>query len=162
MEWTKGWLVICLVMFLSNSSTPSFLSSFAGTVWMCRNWWSNHKDIWLLWVTSMFWHRQAIFESKGDKLSSSAKCRIRTQGLRHQIASRLNTRWQTDWAIEDQAKKLELDCWWFQANFMRPNPLTNFCNAVKLPNATLKPVKPRPSWCCWSVIRKPLSKSFEQ
>ena len=52
----------------------------------------------------MLWHRQAIFESKGDKLSSSAECRIRTQGLRHQIASRLNARWQTDWAIEDQAK----------------------------------------------------------
>ena len=31
------------------------------------------------------------------------------RGLRHQIASRLNARWQTDWAIEDQAKKLELD-----------------------------------------------------
>ena len=44
------------------------------------------------------------FESKGDKLSSSAECRIRThQGLRHQIVSRLNARWQTDWAIEDQA-----------------------------------------------------------
>ena len=55
----------------------------------------------------MLWHRQAIFESKGDKLSSSAECRIRThQGLRHQIASRLNARWQTDWAIEDQAKNL--------------------------------------------------------
>ena len=55
----------------------------------------------------MLWHRQAIFESKGDKLSSSAECRIRThQGLRHQIASRLNAHWQTDWAIEDQAKNL--------------------------------------------------------
>ena len=53
----------------------------------------------------MIWHRQATFESKGDKLSSSAECRIRTQGLRHQIASRLNARWQIDWAIEDQAKK---------------------------------------------------------
>ena len=53
----------------------------------------------------MLWHRQAIFESKGDKLSFSAECRIRThQGLRHQIASRLNARWQTDWAIEDQPK----------------------------------------------------------
>ena len=30
----------------------------------------------------MLWHRQAIFESKGDKLSSSAESRIRThQGL---------------------------------------------------------------------------------
>ena len=68
---------------------------------------------WLWWYTCllllilMLWHRQAIFESKGDKLSSSSECRIRThQGLRHQIASRLNARWQTDWAIEDQAKNL--------------------------------------------------------
>ena len=150
----------------------------------------------------MLWHRQAIFESKGDKLSSSAGGRIRNQGvsdtyspadwmpadkptelsriklknlnstarpydqqafsppdptaiwhshlalaiyifvvvnfdalaqasdfrierrqvvflcwrqdsnpegLRHLFASRLNACWQTDWAIEDQAKKLELD-----------------------------------------------------
>ena len=55
----------------------------------------------------MLWRRQAIFESKGDKLSSSAEGRIRShQGLRHQIASRLNAHWQTDWAIEDQAKNL--------------------------------------------------------
>ena len=55
----------------------------------------------------MLWHRQAIFESKEDKLSSSAQGRIRThQGLRHQIASRLNAHWQTDWAIEGQAKNL--------------------------------------------------------
>ena len=38
-------------------------------------------------------HRQAIFESKGDKLCSSAECGIRTQDLRHQIANRLNARW---------------------------------------------------------------------
>ena len=35
------------------------------------------------------------------------ECRIRTQGFRHLFASRMNNRWQTDWAIEDQAKKLE-------------------------------------------------------
>ena len=29
-----------------------------------------------------------------------------TRGPRHQIASRLNARWPTDWAIEDQAKNL--------------------------------------------------------
>ena len=58
----------------------------------------------LLFLISMLWQRQAIFESKGDKLSSSAECRIRTQGLRHLFASRLNACWQTDWAIEDQAK----------------------------------------------------------
>ena len=62
-----------------------------------------------LLLISMLWHRQAIFESKGDKLSSSAECRIRTQGLRHLFASRLNACWHTDWAIEDQAIKLELD-----------------------------------------------------
>ena len=60
----------------------------------------------LLLSILMLWHRQAIFESKGDKLSSSAECRIRTQGLRHLFASRLNACWQTDWAIEDQAKNL--------------------------------------------------------
>ena len=60
----------------------------------------------LLLLISMLWHRQAIFESKGDKLSSSAECRIRTQGLTHLFASRLNACWQTDWAIEDQAKNL--------------------------------------------------------
>ena len=32
----------------------------------------------LLLLISMLWHRQAIFESKGDKLSSSAECRVRT------------------------------------------------------------------------------------
>ena len=67
---------------------------------------------WLWWYTclllliSMLSNKQAIFESKGDKLSSSVECRFRTQGLRHQIASRLNARWQTDWAIEDQAKNV--------------------------------------------------------
>ena len=45
------------------------------------------------------------FRMEGDTLSSSAKCRIRTQGLRHQIASRVNAHWHwTDWVIEDQAK----------------------------------------------------------
>ena len=60
----------------------------------------------LLLLISTLWHMQAIFESKGDKLSSSAECRIWTQGLRHLFASRLNACWQTDWAIEDQAKNL--------------------------------------------------------
>ena len=43
---------------------------------------------------------------KRRQLSSSAECRIRNQSLRHQIASRLNARWQTDWTIKDQAKYL--------------------------------------------------------
>ena len=57
----------------------------------------------------MFWHKEAIFKLKGDKLSSSAECRIWTQGLWHQISSRLNACQQTDWAIEDQAKKKTLN-----------------------------------------------------
>ena len=60
----------------------------------------------LLLLISMLWHWQAIFKSKGDKLCSSAECRIWTRGPRHQFASRLNARWQTDWAIEDQDKNL--------------------------------------------------------
>ena len=58
----------------------------------------------LLLLISMLWHRQTIFKSKGNKLCSSAECRIWTRGPRYQIASRLNAHWQTDWAIEDQAK----------------------------------------------------------
>ena len=61
----------------------------------------------LLLLMSMLWHRQTIFESNGDTLSSSAECRIRTHGPRHQIASSLNARWQTEGAIEDQAKNLK-------------------------------------------------------
>ena len=61
----------------------------------------------LLLLISMLWRRQAIFESEGDKLCSSAACRIWTRGPRHQIASIPNAGWQTDWAIEDQAKNLK-------------------------------------------------------
>ena len=62
----------------------------------------------LLLLISMLWCRQAIFKSKGDMLRSSAESRIWTRDPKHQIASRLNARWQTDWAIEDQAKNLNL------------------------------------------------------
>ena len=72
-----------------------------------------HNWLWrytcLLLLISMLWRWQAIFESKGDKLSSSAECKIRTQGLWHLSTSRLNACWQTNWAIENQAKKHELD-----------------------------------------------------
>ena len=59
----------------------------------------------LLLSISMLWQWQAIFESKGNKLSFSVECMI-TQGFWNQISRRLNTQWQTDWAIEDQAKNL--------------------------------------------------------
>ena len=87
------------VPMISEHSAHSTQQPFGIRTWLWRY-------TCLLLLISMLWHRQAIFESKGDKLSSSAECRIRShQGLRHQIASRLNARWQTDWAIEDLAKK---------------------------------------------------------
>ena len=73
---------------------------------LIRTWHNPYTYTYLLLLISMLWHRQAIYKSKGDKLCSSAECRIWTRGPRHQIASRLNARWQTDWAIEDQAKNL--------------------------------------------------------
>ena len=39
--------------------------------------WIKFIYIYLLLLILMLWHRQAIFESKGDKLSSSAESRIR-------------------------------------------------------------------------------------
>ena len=47
----------------------------------------------------MLWHRQAIFESKGDKLSSSAECRIRTQGISETQSS-------ADWMPADNSTEL--------------------------------------------------------
>ena len=88
------------VPMISEHSAHSTPQPFGIRTWLWRY-------TYLLLLISMLWHRQAIFESKGDKLSSSAECRIRAhQGLRHQIASRLNAHWHTDWAIEDQAKNL--------------------------------------------------------
>ena len=77
------------------------ITSITNLEWFCIN--CSMISYWLL-LSSMLWYRQAIFKSKGDKLCSSAECRIWTRDPRHQIASRLNARWQTDWAIENQAK----------------------------------------------------------
>ena len=190
----KNWTRQPVPMISENSAHLTPLP-FGIRTWLWRY-------ICLLLLISMLWHRQAIFESKGDKLSSSAECRIRTQrvsetqssadwmpadkptelsriklkklnskarpydqqafsppdptaiwhshlalaiyifvvvnfdalaqasdfrierrqvvflcwmqdsnpeGLWNPIFSRLNACWQTDWAIKDQAKKLELD-----------------------------------------------------
>ena len=87
------------VSMISKHSAHSTLLPIGFRTWLWRY-------TCLLLLISMLWHRQAIFESKGDKLSSSAEGRIRTQGLRYLFNSRLNACWQTDWAIEDQAKNL--------------------------------------------------------
>ena len=89
------------VPMISKHSAHSTLLPIGFRTWLWRY-------TYLLLLISMLWHRQAIFESKGDKLSSSAEGRIRTQDLRYLFTSRLNACWQTDWAIEDQTK-LELD-----------------------------------------------------
>ena len=47
----------------------------------------------------MLWHRQAILESKGDKLSSSAESRIRTQRVS-------DTCWPADWMPADKPTEL--------------------------------------------------------
>ena len=103
----------------------------------------------------MLWHRQAIFESKGDKLSSSAEGRIRThQGLRHQIASRLNARWQTDWAIEDQAKNLN--------STARPYDQRAFSNSSFLDPGTQEHLlSPTGSWTvtCLTCVLCPIPSS---
>ena len=57
----------------------------------------------LLLLILMLWHRQAVFESKGDKLSSSAEYSIRT------TVSGTECRRETNWGIKDEAKKLELN-----------------------------------------------------
>ena len=53
----------------------------------------------LLLLISMLWHRQAIFESKGDKFSSSAECRIRTQRVSE-------TQFPADWMPADEPTEL--------------------------------------------------------
>ena len=53
----------------------------------------------MLLLISMLWHRQAISESKGDKLSSSAECRIRTQRVSE-------TQFSADWMPADKPTEL--------------------------------------------------------
>ena len=53
----------------------------------------------MLLLISMLWHRQAIFESKGDKLSSSAECRIQTQRVSE-------TQSPADWMPADKPTEL--------------------------------------------------------
>ena len=105
--WQTDWAIEDQAKNLNSTARPYDQRAFSPldpTVSWLRTWlW---RYTYLLLLISMLWHRQAIFKSKGDNLCSSAECRIWTRGPRHQIASRLNACWQTDWAIEDQAKNL--------------------------------------------------------
>ena len=93
-RWQTDWAIEDQAKTLNSTARPydTYIHTYIHT--------------YLLLLISMLWHRQATFESKGDKLSSSAEGRIRTQDLRYLFTSRLNACWQTDWAIEDQAKNL--------------------------------------------------------
>ena len=106
-HWKTDWVIEDQAKNLNSTARPYYSEHSAHLTPLSvdfRNWlW---RYTYLLLLISMLWHRQAIFKSKGDKLCSSAECRIWTRGPRHQIASRLNAHWQTDWAIEDQAKNL--------------------------------------------------------
>ena len=94
----KTWIRQPVPMISEHSAQLTPLSvNFRTWLW---------RYTYLLLLISILWCRQAIFKSKGDKLCSSAVSRIWTQNPRHQIASKQNARWQTDWAIEDQAKNL--------------------------------------------------------
>ena len=53
----------------------------------------------LIWFDLKLWHKQAIFESKGDKLSSSAESKIRTQRVS-------DTLWPADWMSADKPTEL--------------------------------------------------------
>ena len=80
----QGWIkkraiyapVVCICTFMENYK--GILYTYAH-IELCLQYTHACAHTYLLLSISMPWHRQAIFESKGDKLSSSAECRIRTQ-----------------------------------------------------------------------------------
>ena len=58
-------------------------------------------------LISMFWHRQAIFRIERRQVAYLCWMQdSNPEGLWNPIFSRLNACWQTDWAIEDEAKNL--------------------------------------------------------
>ena len=60
------------ISMISEHSAHSTPLPFGFRTWLWRY-------ICLLLLISMLWHRQVIFKSKGDKVSSSAECRIWTR-----------------------------------------------------------------------------------
>ena len=115
------------VPMISKHSAHLTLLPFGIRTWLWRY-------TYLLLLISMAWHRQAIFESKRDNLSSSADCRINPEGLWNPIFSRLNACWQTDWAIKDQAKNLNsTDRPYDQQAFNSPDPTAIWYSHQALP-----------------------------
>ena len=81
------------VPMISGHSAHSTPQPFGIRTWLWRY-------TYLLLLILMLWHRQAIFESKGDKLSSSAECRIRTQRVSETQSS-------ADWMLDDKPIELK-------------------------------------------------------
>ena len=63
----KTWTRQPVPMISEHSAHLTPLKDFRTWLW---------RYTYLLLLISMLWHRQAIFKSKGDKLCSSAECRI--------------------------------------------------------------------------------------
>ena len=83
------------VFMISEHSAHSTPLPFGFRTWLWR------YTCLLLLLISMLWHKQAIFKSKGTKLSSSAECRIWTRvfvtesladGIERQLTDRLSYR----------------------------------------------------------------------
>ena len=69
----------------------------------------------LLLLISMLWHRQAIFESKGEKLSSSVECRVRTGSLKTPIRQQTECLLTNRLSYRGSSLKRELNSpslWW--------------------------------------------------
>ena len=80
----------------------------------------------LLLLISLLWHRQAIFKSKGDKLCSSAECRIWIRAP--------DTKSPADWMLADkptELSRIKLKTWTRQ-----PVPMIS----------ELSPLDPTVSW----------------
>ena len=80
------------VPMISEHSAHSTPLPFGIRTWLWRYTFS-------LLLISMLWHRQVIFELKGDKLSSSAECRIWTQRVS-------GTESPADWMPTDKPTEL--------------------------------------------------------
>ena len=92
--WGSSWKTLTRqpVAMISKYSAHRTPLPFGIRTWLWRY-------TYLLLLISMLWHRQAIFESKGDNLSSSAECRIRTQSLSETQSS-------ADWKPADKPTEL--------------------------------------------------------
>ena len=98
--WQTDWAIEDQAKNLNSTARPYDQQAFSPpdptAIWHSHRLW---RYTYLLLLISMLWHRQAIFESKGDNLSSSAESRIRTQGVSETQSS-------ADWMPADKPTEL--------------------------------------------------------